>query len=111
MKLLNKIAWKTRRWNFKIQFLNIYLHDGDGTWGFDILTILKDYHSYSLLSILFRLPNGADVKELVLDDLDFLFLRSFLYNIYDDLDDRKLWGSQLTPFEEFKLNLLGKLFK
>ena len=32
MGLLQKIAWRTRRWNIKFNLLDIFLHDGDGCW-------------------------------------------------------------------------------
>ena len=74
MGLLQKIAWRTRRWNIKFNLLDIFLHDGDGCWGFTFFEIVKDFRPYSLLSIEFRLPNGGNVKEFTIDNWDFLFL-------------------------------------
>lgn len=111
MRLLNKIAWKTRGWNFKIQLLNIYLHDGDDAWGFDLLTITKDYYPYSLLSFVFRLPNSAEVSKFTIDEFDLLFLKRPLWNVYDNLSESKLWGGNLTKSQEFKFKVLDKLFK
>ena len=36
MGLLEKIAWRTRKWNLKINILDIFIHDGDGLLGFYI---------------------------------------------------------------------------
>jgi hypothetical protein len=110
-KILQKIAWKTRRWNLKINLLDIYLHDGDGCWGFTLFEVVKDFRPYSLLSIEFRLPNGANVKRFVVDNWDFLFLSTPLWKWIEDTDERKLWGSNLTKWEEFWLKNLSKLYR
>lgn len=110
-KILQKIAWKTRKWNFKIQLLNIYIHDGDSDWGFDLLTITKNYSPHSLLSFVFRLPNGADVKRFTIDEFDLFFLRVPLWKVYDKLSESKLWAGNLTKLQEFKLKVLDKLFR
>ena len=110
-KLLQKIAWKTRRWNLKINLLDIYLHDGDGCWGFSLLNVVKDFRTYSLLSIEFRLPNGAEVKRFTVDNWDILFLSTPLWDWISNLEERKLWGSTLTRWEKFWLNFLNKFYK
>ena len=110
-KILQKIAWKTRRWNLKINLLDIYLHDGDGCWGFTLFEVVKDFRPYSLLSIEFRLPNGANVKRFVVDNWDFLFLSTPLWKWIEDTDERKLWSSNLTKWEEFWLKNLSKLYR
>ena len=110
-KLLQNIAWKTRKWNLKIQLLNIYLHDGDDSLGFKLFTITNNYYPHSLLSFIFRLPNGAEVKNFTVDEFDLLFLKKPLWNIYDDLSETKLWAGNLTKSQEFKLKVLDKLFR
>ena len=42
--LLEKIAWKTRRWNFKYQSFILYLHN-DTTWGFSIVVFKSTIES------------------------------------------------------------------
>jgi len=108
---LEKISWKTRRWNFKFHLLNLYLHDGDESWGFNFFTFNVNFRFYSLLSFEFRLPNKTSVKRFTIDEWDFLFLYYPLWNRYDDFSERKLWGSNLTRWEQFQLDLLGRLFK
>lgn len=109
--LLEKISWKTRRWNFKFHLLNLYLHDGDESWGFNFFTFCVNFRFYSLLSFEFRLPNKTTVKRFVIDDWDFFFIKRPLWNRYDDLSERKLWGSQLTNWEKFQIRILERIFK
>jgi hypothetical protein len=111
MGLLQKIAWKTRRWNFKINFLDIYLHDGDHCWGFTFFEIVKDFRPYSLLSIEFRLPNGANVKEFTVDNWDFLFLSTPLFDWTSNLDEAILWGHKPTGLQKIGLAITNRLFK
>ena len=109
-RLLEKIAWKTRRFHLKYQSFVLYLNDND-TWGFSIMTFTYHHRDYSLLSLQFRLPNKTNVKVLSLDWWDVLFLRNYLWRLYDDLSDGQMWSNNLTRLDEFKLKLLGKLFK
>jgi hypothetical protein len=109
-KLLQKIAWKTRKWNLKVNLLDIYLHDGDGCWGFTLLEVVKDFRPYSLLSIEFRLPNGAEFKRLTIDNWDFLFLSAPIWKWVDDTSERELW-SGLNIWDSFWLKILSKLYK
>ena len=62
MGLLQKISWRTRKWNLKINLLDVFIHDGDGCWGITIFEVVKDFRPYSLFSFEFRLPNGAERK-------------------------------------------------
>ena len=109
-KYLEKISWLTRRWNIKFQLLNIYVHDHDETWGFNIGSFIIDYHLYSFLSFEFRLPNKTNVKKFVVDHWDFLYLRNFLWNKLEDLEDRKTWVG-LSKTENIQHKFLGKLFR
>ncbi len=61
MKILQKIAWLTRKWNMSIHVLDLQLHDGDNSWGFNFLQIRINYVVYSLLAWECRLSNGAEV--------------------------------------------------
>jgi len=111
MKLLQKIAWRTRRWNLKINFFDLFLHDGDGCWGFTLLEVVNNFETRSLLAIEFRLPNGANVKQFTIDNWDILFIRKSLYNHYSELDERQMWlgESSLTSWEKCKLYYLKKI--
>ena len=111
MKLLKKISWKTRKWNIKINILDIFLHDGQSSWGFTLLELVYNYHSYSFLAIEFRLPNGADIKKFTIDHFDFLYMRLPLWRYWSDLDDSKMWGGKLSKFEITAHKIIGKLFK
>lgn len=89
----------------------MYLHDGEGGWGFAFFDVVKDFDSHSLLSIKFVLPNGADIKRLKIVDWDILFIKKYLLNKWDDLDDRSTWSQNLTRWEEFELKILDKILR
>jgi hypothetical protein len=109
--ILEKISWLTRRWNFKFRVLDLDLHDEFGAWGFEFFTVQYKYRAYSALAIMFRLPNKTTVNEFTIDDWDFLFLERFLWNWWESLSDRKLWGGKLTRFENIMLTILNKVVK
>ena len=111
MGLLQKIAWRTRKWNVKINLLDIFLHDGDHCWGFTFFEIVKDFRPYSLLSIEFRLPNGADIKYFSIDNWDFLFLSTPLYDWSSSLEEDILWGAKPSRIQRIGLSITNKLFK
>jgi len=111
MGLLQKIAWRTRKWNIKFNLLDIFLHDGDGCWGFTFFEIVKDFRPYSLLSIEFRLPNGAERKIFQITNWDLLFIATPLFKWSDNLNESILWGHQPTMFQKIGLNITNKLFK
>lgn len=111
MGLLQKIAWKTRKWNLRVNLFDILLHDNQRSWGISILNINYNFRSYSLFSVSFRLPNGADVKKLSIDEFDLLFLHNYLWKTYDNLSDSKLWGGSLSKIDDLKLLILTRLFK
>lgn len=66
MGLLEKIAWRTRKWNLKINILDIFIHDGDGCWGFTFLEVVHNFKTRALLAFEFRLPNGETLNNSVL---------------------------------------------
>jgi len=108
-KLLEKISWETRRWNVTFHFLDLYLHDQDGTWGFNLASFKINFHIYCLLSFEFRLPNKTHVKKFVVDHWDFFYLRHFLWNHLEYLEDKKTWVG-LGKIENFQYKLLEKIF-
>jgi len=111
-RILQKIEWKTRRWNLKINLLDIYLHDGDACWGFTLLEVSNNYVPYSLLSFEVRLPNGADRKILQVTNWDFFFLSTPFYNWCRDEDERILWGGATeTGIKGIFYKLGNKLFR
>jgi|TARA_B110000908_G_scaffold153111_1_gene189347 hypothetical protein len=111
MGLLQKIAWKTRKWNLTVTILDIAIHDEQGSWGINLLDFKYNFRSHSLFCIDFRLPNGGDIKYLSVDHFDFLYLRTPLWNAYDSLSDNKLWGAKLSTIDNIKLAILNKIFK
>jgi hypothetical protein len=110
-RLLEKISWKTRNWNLSFSLFTLSLHDQQDSWGFSIFTIHLRLRSYSFLGLEFRLPNKTTVQELSVDWWDFLWLRNYLWKVYDDLSDRKLWGSKLGYWDSIKLITLERIFK
>jgi len=111
MGLLQKIAWKTRRWNLKINLLDIYLHDGDGCWGFTFFEVVKDFRPYAMLSFECRLPNGGNVKRFTIDNWDFMFLSTPLFDWLSDMEERKLWNSGMSRWESFWFSVLKRFYK
>ena len=111
MGLLQKISWRTRRWNLKFNILDLYLHDGDQCWGFSFCEVIKDHRPYSLLAFEFRLPNGADRKVLQITNWDFLFISTPLFDKTSDLSENIMWGHKPTGWERFLIKIGNKLFK
>ena len=110
MNILQKINWKVRKINITISPLNIFINTNWEGWGFNLLTIQKNLNEYSLLKLCWQFPNGAD-KQLKFEG-DFLFLRTYLLKLREDLDDHKLWSSSgLGRLDTFKLTILNFIFK
>jgi hypothetical protein len=110
-RILEKISWSTRKWQYKFRLFDLLLHDPRGSWGFNLFTININLEDYSLLALEFRLPNKTNVHVFVIDDWDILFLHNYLWKQYDDLSDSKLWGTRLNWWNKTKLHFLDKLFR
>lgn len=110
-KRLEKLSWKTRRMNIKFYLFNLLLHDHLGGWGFNIFKFSIRFKDYSLLSFEFRLPNKTTVNNFTIDNWDFLFLRNFLFLVYEDLCEKKIWGNDLSLIDRINLSILEKLFR
>ena len=111
MGILTKIQWKIRRTNLKIHLFDLYLHDGNGVIGFSFFKILLNFNSYSMLSLEFRLPNGAERKELSIVDWDFMFLSLPVFRWYNDLEEDIMWGHKPKKFEKFLLGIAKIFYK
>ena len=109
--ILQKIAWKTRRWNLKISFFDLFLHDGDGCWGFTLFEVVNNYQTYALLAFECRLPNGADIRSFTIDSWDILFISNPMRKWYLEMDDRMMWGHVPSTFKKMMFNLVGKIVK
>lgn len=109
-KLLEAISWRTRQWNFKYSHSELLLNEGGSTWGFKACIFTINYREYALISFECRMPNKTTVGQFTVDHWDILFLRNWLWNIYEDLDERDLWSSNLSRLELLKLRILNKLF-
>lgn len=117
-KLLEKIAWKTRKWNFGFKLFNLLLHDQQGSWGFKLFTLNLYLKEYSLLAFNFRLPNKTTVRQFAIDEWDVLFLYNYLWKKYDKLSDNVMWRYTrnnswvvTTKWERIQLKIYNKLFK
>lgn len=109
--ILEKVSWKTHKWNYKFDLLQIDLHDNQESWGFKLLNFSVNYRDYSLLAFFFRLPNKTTVKRFAIDHWDFLYLYRPLYKVYDKLNDRELWNpNSFTTIDTIKLKILDLLF-
>ena len=110
-KTLTKISWKMRRNHIRINLFDLYINDNWHGWGLDVLRIQYGLKTYSLLQLLFLLPNGAE-RKMVIFSGDFLFLRTKLQKMHENLLDRDLWNSKsFSKFEKLKLNVLNFIFK
>ncbi len=112
MSILTKIAWKTRKWNYKFHVCDLYLRDRFGTWGIDLITFHSNLKNYSLFSIQIRLPNLTTVKRLSVDHLDLFFLRNYLFKVSNRLDDRMMWSpGSIRWYERVQLKLFKYILK
>lgn len=109
-EVLEEISWKTHQWNFKYSNSELLLNEGGSTWGLKICVFTINYREYALLSFESRLPNKTSVRKFKVDHWDILFLRNWLWEMYDDLSDRDLWSKNLSTWESTKLSILDKLF-
>jgi len=105
-KLLQKMAWKTHRWDTKISLFTVYLGGDHNKFGFKLLNIDKGIRwEGSLFEITWSFPTVTHAGELVIDVF-------FLYEKWDnwciDMSDRKLWGSKLNAWERFNYYIHGK---
>lgn len=110
-KILNKISWKMRKHHIRINLFDLYVNDNWDGWGVDVLRIQYGLYSYSLLQLLFLLPNGAE-RSVVIFSGDFLFLRTYLRKVHENLLDRDLWNPKsFSIFDKLKLSVLNFIFK
>ncbi|MDB9847660.1 hypothetical protein OAC50_00575 [bacterium] len=110
-KILKRISWLTRRWNLSVNILSLYLHDNNNSWGFKLFEVKHNFYSYTLLGLDFRLPNGAEVKYLVVDHFDIFFLNRPLNKWAMKYDDDKMWGRVYTNIDELKYKIITTIFK
>lgn len=110
-KFLEKVSWKLRRKNFRLVVFSSGYHGGTSSGHFIFLGFVNNYKESSLLSWSFRLPNKTHVQRFVTDSWDFLYLRNYLYGIYENLIDKDLWvPNRFTKIDRIKLKVLSKLF-
>ena len=108
--MLKKINWKFRKTHIEVSPLTIHINSKWEGWGFDILNIQHNLWEGSLLKLVWTLPNGAERSKLTFSG-DFLFLRTILIHELLDLNDRILWKSHLSKWDEFKFWALRLIFK
>jgi hypothetical protein len=109
MGLLQKISWATRKWNFKFNFLEVYLHDGDDCWGFSLCEVIKDYRTYSLLAIEFKLPDAEKQTKVRLINWDIFYISTHLHNWYINIIDNISWGYKPNKIEKIGINIAKRL--
>ena len=106
--MLKKISWKFRKTHIKISPLIIHINSGWDGWGFDILKIQYNLWEGSLFKMVWDLPNGAEKKLKFTGDV--FFLRSHFLKELMDLEDRILWNSKLSKWDELKFWALKLIF-
>jgi len=100
-----------RKHHIRINLFDLYVNDNWDGWGVDVLRIQYGLYSYSLLQLLFLLPNGAE-RRVVIFSGDFLFLRTYLRKVHENLLDRDLWNPKsFSIFDKLKLSVLNFIFK
>ena len=107
--MLKKINWKFRKTHIKVSPLIIHINSNWDGWGFDIFKIQHNLWNGSLLKLVWDLPNGAEKKLKFTGDV--LFLRSYLVKELIDLEDRILWNSKFSKWDEIKYWTLNLIFK
>jgi hypothetical protein len=107
--MLKKINWKFRKTHIKVSPLIIHINSNWDGWGFDIFKIEHNLWNGSLLKLVWDLPNGAEKKLKFTGDV--LFLRSYLVKELIDLEDRILWNSKFSKWDEIKYWTLNLIFK
>jgi hypothetical protein len=107
--MLKKINWKFRKTHIKVSPLIIHINSNWDGWGFDIFKIQHNLWNGSLIKLVWDLPNGAEKKLKFTGDV--LFLRSYLVKELIDLEDRILWNSKFSKWDEIKYWTLNLIFK
>ena len=107
--MLKKISWKFRKTHIKVSPLIIHINSNWDGWGFDIFKIQHNLWEGSLLKLVWDLPNGAEKKLKFTGDV--LFLRTYLVKELIDLEDRILWNSKFSKWDEIKYWTLNLIFK
>lgn len=108
---LEKISWETRKFHLLFNLFKLKLNDYNGNWGFNLINIKKNHNEYSLLTIEFKLPNKTNIPKFKICKWDIFFLRTPLYSVYEDLCEKKIWGSDLSSIDKLNLNILERLFR
>lgn len=104
-KILEKIAWKTRKWHFQI--IPVRLEYKMNSFEFDLFLVELDLRAYRLFSFHFRLSNKTYVKTFTIEYWDLLFLRIPLFNLLEKLEDKRLYTlASMTKWEKLQLRLL-----
>lgn len=100
-----------RKHHIRINLFDLYVNDTWDGWGLDVLRIQYGLNSYSLLQLLFLLPNGAE-RSVVVFSGDFLFLRTYLIKLHSNLLDMELWSfNSMNSADKLKLKVLNFIFK
>lgn len=107
-KILQKISWKTRKWNTNFSLLNFYFNDKFERWGIELLKFQKNNKEYSLFSLIFILPNNVNINKILINKWDFVYLHNYLYEKYEKLDDIKIWGN-MSKKDKLIYNILKKI--
>jgi len=110
MGVLEKINWNTRKWNITFRLLDVYLHDDTECWGFSLCEFNTDYETYSLLSIMFRLPNGAERTMVHFLNWDIFYLSTPLHTWVCNIEEGMTWGYKPNTFEKIAFKIIKNLF-
>jgi len=105
-KFLQKLAWKTNRWDIRFGLLNVHLGGDRHKFGFSICNIHNGFSwEGSLFEITWYFPTVTHSGEL---RIDLLFLFEKWDNWCIDMIDRDLWGGNLNWWERINLKINRK---
>ena len=92
-RIFQKIEWKTRRWEFELDILNIYFPSEMRLWGIELIKINYHNREFSLLKLQWMFPNVAERTEFLFF-WDLLFLYDYLNNRAIEKAENEIWKSK-----------------
>lgn len=105
-KFLQKLAWKTHRWETSFSLLNLYFGGHGDKFGIELLTIENGIKwRGSLFQLTWSFPTVTH-RGLLRIDLFFLYEKWSKWCI--ELEDRELWGAKLNLWEKINLDIHDK---
>ena len=90
-QVLHKIEWKTRKWKLHIDVFNIYFPAESRWWGLELFKIRYRHEYFSLLTLLWRFPNGEERIQVEFS-WDLFFMYNYLTERAIAKAEAKFWN-------------------